>query len=107
MDESLYLRLAEETFRKIQDGLEPLDPDVVDYDFQHDVLEITFADDARCILNTQRPARQIWMAWARQAWHFDWDEAKGCWLDDTGEGIELLGHLRGVIEQKAKVQPKF
>lgn len=100
MDESLYLRLADETFRKIQDGLEPLDPDVVDYDLQHDVLEITFADDSVCVINTQRPTRQIWMAWNRRAWHFDWDDAKQQWLDDKGEGVELLAHVRAVVRDK-------
>ncbi|MFO7157065.1 MAG: iron donor protein CyaY [Pseudomonadota bacterium] len=101
MDESLYLRLADETFERIQAALEPLDPDLVDFEFSHDVLQIVFADGARCVINTQRPARQLWLAWDRRAWHFDWDESKGQWLDDKGQGVELLSKVREIVKEKA------
>src|SRR5690606_31600758 len=101
MDETTYLRLADEAFRRIQDALEPLDPDRVDFEFAHDVLQIVFADGARCVINTQRPTRQVWMAWDRQAWHFDWDEAKGSWVDDKGTGVELFAKVRAIVKEKA------
>lgn len=101
MDETTYLRLADEAFDRIQNALEPLDPDQVDYDFSHDVLQIVFADGARCVINTQRPARQLWLAWDRRAWHFDWDESKGQWLDDKGQGVELLSKVREIVKEKA------
>jgi len=100
MDESLYLRRADEAFHRIQAALEPLDPDVVDFEFSHDVLQIIFADGARCVINTQRPARQLWLAWDRRAWHFDWDEARGAWLDDKGEGVELFAKVREIVKGK-------
>lgn len=107
MDESHYLRLADQTFRTIQDALEPVDPDLADYDFGHDVLQITFADGAKCVINTQRPARQIWLAWDRRAWHFDWNEGEQRWLDDKGSGVELLSHLRGIIREAAGVDVRL
>lgn len=101
MDESRYLRLADDVFQRIQDALEPMDPDEVDFEFSHDVLQIVFADGARCVINTQRPTRQIWMAWNRQAWHFDWDESKELWVDDKGEGVELYAKVREIVKEKA------
>lgn len=107
MDETTYLRLADEAFDRIQNALEPLDPDQVDYDFSHDVLQIVFADGARCVVNTQRPARQIWMAWDRRAWHFDWDESKQTWVDDKGTGVELFGKIRSIVKEKADADIEF
>ncbi|HLV61428.1 MAG TPA: iron donor protein CyaY [Fredinandcohnia sp.] len=104
MDETTYLRLADEAFRRIQDALEPLDPDRVDFEFSHDVLQIVFADGARCVINTQRPARQLWLAWDRQAWHFDWDETKRAWLDDKGAGVELFSKVRAIVRDKIGVE---
>lgn len=101
MDETTYLRLADDAFHKIQDALEPLDPDRVDFEFSHDVLQIVFPDGARCVINTQRPTRQMWMAWNRQAWHFDWVEAKQAWLDDKDPNVELYAKVREVVREKA------
>jgi CyaY protein len=99
MDESAYQKLIAETFRRIEDAFEEVDPDQVDITSTGDVVTLAFANGVRCILNTQRPVRQLWMAARANAWHFDWDEGKRAWVDDRGRGIELLAQLRAVVKE--------
>ncbi|HEY0840532.1 MAG TPA: iron donor protein CyaY [Vulgatibacter sp.] len=99
MDESRFLQLADRTFRRIQDLLEPIDPDLADYETSGDVLQISFADGSKCVINTQRPTRQIWLAARARAWHFDWDEGTGTWIDEKGTGTELLSCLDSIVRE--------
>jgi len=99
MDESAYQKLVAETFRRIEDALEVVDPDQIDVTSTGDVVTLAFANGVRCILNTQRPVRQLWMAARASAWHFDWDPAQNAWVDDRGRGIELMAQLRQVVKE--------
>lgn len=101
LTESRYLQLADQTFRRIEDALEPLDPDDVDYERAGDVLTITFANGVKCIVNTQRPTRQIWVAARANAWHLSWEESKGTWFDDKDSSIELMALLARVVKENA------
>ncbi len=107
MDESQYLRRVDEAFRRIQDGCEPVDPDLVEAYVAGDVLTLSFADRTRCVVNTQRSTRQVWMAAGARAWHFSYDEATGRWMDDKGRGDELYATLAAVIRDKAGVEVVF
>jgi CyaY protein len=107
MDEPRYLRLVDDTFKKIQDGLEDVDPDDVDAYAAGDVLTITFRDRSKCVVNTQRPTRQVWLAARSRAWHFNYDEATGRWIDDKGRGDELFATLGDVIKTTAGVEVKW
>ena len=40
---------------------------------------------------SQPSPRQLWAAFRDRAWHFDWDENRQAWLDDRGQGVDLLG----------------
>lgn len=105
MDESRYLQLAEDAFRRIEQALEPVDPDLADYERTQDVLQILFPPPTLpCIINTQRPTQQIWLAFDRKALHFGWDEASGRWLDDKGSGVELFSRVREILEKTAGVK---
>ena len=75
--EQRYLQLADQTFRRIQEALEPVDPDDAAYEFNGDVLTVSFKNGVKAVINTQRPTRQIWLAARSRAWHFSWDEASG------------------------------
>ncbi len=101
MDESAYQQLVAKAFRRIEDALEPVDPDAVDASSTGDVLTLTFASGVRCVLNTQRPVRQLWMAARDSAWHFDYDPAQGRWTDDRGRGLELFATLAQVIAEQS------
>jgi CyaY protein len=98
MDESAYMHIAESAFGAIEHALRDADPDQVDCERAGDVLTLTFPGNKRCILNTQRPTRQLWLAANARAWHFSYDEAKGGWFDDKHPEEELLSTLAGVIK---------
>ncbi len=106
MDESRYLRLVGETFRKIEDAVTDVDPADLDLDSAGDVLTLTMKNGVRCIVNTQRPTRQIWVAARANAWHFSFDEAGQQWMDDKGRG-ELRTTLRAIAKEHAGIEVAF
>lgn len=108
MEERDYQRLADEAFRRIERGFEDVDPDVVDCErAQPDVLTITLPGGKRCIVNTQRPTRQIWMAANARAWHFSFDEARRAWIDDKDASTELFAQLAHIVKDSADVALSF
>ena len=96
MDESRYLDLAKRTFDAVLDAFDEVDADDADIEPLGDVIKIVYPDGMVCVINTQRPARQIWMAAEDRAWHFDWDDESQSWVDDKGTGAELLATIRRV-----------
>ncbi len=101
MDEQAYLKLADSTFKHIEDLLEDVDADDVDFDRAGDVLTLAFKNGKKCIVNTQRPTRQIWLAAGVHAWHFEWDGSK--WIDDKEKTRELIQTIQGVVKEQAGV----
>lgn len=101
MDEKHYLELAHRAFARIQDAFDAVDADDADIDSAGDVLTITFRDGHRSVVNTQRPARQIWLAGGDRAWHFSWDAKAERWLDDKGSGAELFATLAEIARARA------
>lgn len=93
MDESRFDQLAQAAFKKLQLGLDPLDADLVDLEFSGDMLTLTTADDQKCIINTQRAARQLWVAGDGEGLHFDYHETAGRWVDDRSRKIDLFGFV--------------
>jgi CyaY protein len=107
MDESTYQKLADQTFRAIGDGFDQVDTDVVDCEIAGDVVTITLPGAKRCIVNTQRPVRQIWLAANARAWHFSWDEGSRRWLDDKGRGDDLFATITRIVKEGAGVDVAF
>ena len=107
MNESEYQQLADAAFRAIGDAFEQVDPDVVDCEIAGDVVTLTMHDGTRCIVNTQRPARQIWLAASARAWHFSWDEAGRRWIDDKGRGEELFATIARVVKESTGADVHF
>ena len=103
MDESAYSNLTDVAFRVIEDALKDTDPDDVDCERAGDVLTLTFRDKKRCVLNTQRPTRQLWLAANARAWHFSYDESQTKWLDDKRHTEELFATLTGIIKAQSGV----
>jgi CyaY protein len=101
MDEPTYQKLADATFKRIEDMLEGADADDVDFDRAGDVITIQFKNGKKCIVNTQRPTRQIWLAAGVRAWHFDFDGAK--WIDDKDKTTELLKTVASVVKEQSGV----
>ena len=107
LDETRYLQLVGETFRRIEDALANVDPADVDLDSSGDVLTLTLRDGVRCIVNTQRPARQLWLAARANAWHFSYDETRKEWIDDKGRGDELFSTLEKIVQAGSATSVTF
>lgn len=103
MDEPRYQRLADEALARLEAMFEDVDADDVDLERAGDVLTLTFESGRKCVINTQRPTRQIWLAANARAWHFGWDEASGRWLDDKGQGVELFAQVAAIVKESAGV----
>ncbi len=107
MDESTYQRLADAAFRSIGDAFENVDPEIVDCESGGDVVTLTLPGGKRCVVNTQRPARQIWLAANARAWHFSWDAAGARWMDDKGHGDELFATLSRIVKEATGADVRF
>lgn len=107
MDERAYQHLADDVFKRIERGLEDIDPADVDVDFAGDVMTLTLKNGVRCIVNTQRPARQMWVAAKATAWHFSWDDEKKRWYDDKHPDRELFTTLGEIIKSHAGIEVKL
>jgi CyaY protein len=101
MDESTYQKLAEVALHEIETLLEDVDAEDVDIERSGDVVTLTFKNKKKCVINTQRPTRQIWLAADARAWHFAWDDASRRWLDDKGQGIELVDRVRAIVKEQS------
>jgi len=94
MDEREYERLATATLERVLDLFEDVDPDQADVEHAGDVITIDLgAAGGKVVLNTQRPARQLWLAGGRRAWHFSLDSKSQLWLDERQGGEELFAVL--------------
>jgi CyaY protein len=93
VDDRSYERLASETFKRVLDLFQDVDPEDADVEPSGDVIRIDLRGGGRIVLNTQRPVHQLWLAGGQSAWHFSYDAERGCWLDDKGRG-ELFAILR-------------
>ena len=107
MDEPTYQKLADAAFRAISDGFDGVDSDVVDCEQAGDVVTLTLPGGKRCIVNTQRPTRQIWLAANAQAWHFSWDEATRRWLDDKGRAEDLFATIARIVREATGAEVRF
>lgn len=69
-----------------------LQDDVIDIDTHRTggLLELTFPDRSKIIINTQPPLKEVWLAAKAGGFHYRW--AEGQWVD-TRDGSELLSAL--------------
>ena len=66
-----------------------LQDDVVDIDTQRTggLLEMSFPDGSKIIVNTQPPLHEVWLATRAGGYHYRWQD--GAWRD-TRDGSEFL-----------------
>lgn len=103
MDEKTYRHLLDDTFARIDRAFETVDPDVAEVSIAQGTLTITFFEKQRLMLTPQPSPRQLWVAFRDRAWHFDWSDAQRVWLDDRGQGIELLALIERTTREVANV----
>ena len=91
-NESEYRKRIQGLFKRIESAFENVDPDVAECEQNFGALTVTFADQSRCILSAQPSVRQLWLALASKgmAYHFNFDDALGAWVDDKGRGELVL-----------------
>ena len=107
MDEPTYQKLADAAFRAIGDAFEDIDPEAVDCEVAGDVVTLTLRGGKRCVVNTQRPTRQIWLAANARGWHFSWDAQGARWLDHKGHGDELFATLARIVKEATGEDVRF
>jgi CyaY protein len=103
VDEKRFQHMADDVFRAVERAFEEVDAEVVDCESSGDVLTLAFKGGKRCVLNTQRPTRQLWLAANARAWHFAHDEATGAWMDDKGQGSELFATIAKIVKELAGI----
>ena len=77
-----------------------LQDDVVDIDTHRTggLLELSFPNGSKIILNTQPPLHELWMAARSGGFHFRC--AQGCW-NDTRDGREFFDALSACASEQA------
>ena len=77
-----------------------LQGDVVDIDTQRTggLLEMSFPNGSKIILNTQPPLHEIWLAARSGGFHYRWVD--GSWLD-TRDGSEFIAALSAHASRQA------
>ncbi len=80
--DALLARIEAATDRWLQE-------DVIDIDTQRTggLLELSFTDSSKIIINTQPPLHEVWLAARGGGFHYRWVD--GHWLD-TRDGIDFL-----------------
>lgn len=98
MDEQAFDKVGREELSYLEDRLDDVDPDEIDYSTTDGVLTLELRGGTKVVINTHRAARQIWMAAVDTAWHFDYAEVDGVWKTPAGD--ELRPTLAKVIRDR-------
>ena len=97
MTESEFNKLADETLTRIEQALDKADTDI-DYEMNGGILELTFDNGSKIIVNRQAAAKEIWVAAKSGGFHFLWRD--GTW-HDTRDGTELFAALNKYASEQA------
>ncbi|HMK71859.1 MAG TPA: iron donor protein CyaY [Myxococcaceae bacterium] len=106
MDETRYNQLVASAFQRLLQALDRVDPDLLDADSTGDMVTITSASGQKVVVNTQRAARQIWVAGKGIGVHFSYQD-DGRWMDDKARGLELFAFVADAVEAAAGVRLEF
>ncbi len=98
MDESEFIRLAEEVLRQLDRRIEASGIDADCECKGAGVLEIEFGDGSRIIVNSQAVVREIWVAAKSGGYHFRRDGTR--WAN-TREGGELFAAVSAYAGQQS------
>ncbi len=88
-----YQRIAQAVLSSIESTLDRwLQEDRIDIDSQRTggLLEMSFPNGSKLIVNTQPPLHELWLAAKGGGFHYKWDGQ--CWRD-TRDGSEFLAAL--------------
>src|SRR5512132_4181341 len=98
MTQADFEALADAALEQIQLALDASGIDV-DVESKADgVLELTFEDGSKMVINRHRAAREIWVAARAGGFHFRWEG--GAWRDTRG-GTELFAALSKLVSEQS------
>jgi iron donor protein CyaY len=103
MNESEYRQRVEEMLARLDAAFADVDPDLAESEYAQGTLVVTFCQQHKLILAPQAPLRQIWAAFRGRAWHFGLDASSGRWLDDKGQGEEVVALVARLAREAAGV----
>ncbi|MFT4171967.1 MAG: iron donor protein CyaY [Rhodocyclaceae bacterium] len=102
MDEAEFLDLADAELARLEQVLERTFDDAdIDCDIEPQaggILQLTFENDSKIIINRHAAAREIWVAARAGGFHFK--HAEGRWVG-TRDGEELYRALSRLVSQQA------
>jgi CyaY protein len=104
---SEYNRLTAEMLGGVEATLDDwLQRDVIDIDSERTggLLEMSFPDGSKIILNTQPPLQEIWLAARAGGFHFRHE--RGRWLD-TKDGRDFIDALSACASEQAGQPLRF
>jgi CyaY protein len=83
-----------------------LQDDVIDIDTHRTggLLELTFPNHMKIVLNMQPPLQELWLAARTGGYHFKWVD--GAWRD-TKDAVELFERLSGCASLEANKPLRF
>ena len=102
LNEEEFIRKADETLARIEHAIEAAALDGVDYENMAEIFTLEFADGSKVIVNKQGAARQLWVAARSGGFHYNFDRARKCWINDQGGG-ELFAELSRIVSQQSGV----
>lgn len=103
LDETAFDELAAGIFKRLLSAIDRVDPDLLEADGSSDMVTIAAASGEKVVVNTQRAARQLWVAGRGEGVHFTYDAAAGQWKDDRGRGLELLAFVARCVREASGV----
>jgi CyaY protein len=107
VEDSEYNLRVSKAFQRILKALDEADPDVLDAESTGDMVTITSSRGEKCVVNTQRAVRQIWVAGQSQGIHFSYDAKSSQWRDDKGKGLELYAFVADCVEAISGFRPSL
>jgi iron donor protein CyaY len=106
MTDSEYRLAVDGLLSRLDSAFEDVDPDLAESMYSQGTLVVTFPQGLKLIVSPQAPVQQIWAAFRDRAWHFGHDGASDSWLDDRGEGVELVSLVAKIAREQAGVEIK-
>lgn len=97
MNDREYDELADATMLAVEEAIEQLEVDL-DYESHGSLLEVTFSNGSKIIINKQPPLQQIWVATKFNGHHCEWQD--GQWIDNRS-GSELWQLLTDAASKQA------